>query len=207
MILRTLALLRSLQSAHHSLEDVQATVQKACDYRWLREQLAGGLARVDSVSLADGTPAMSIVLAFTATPALRRGGRWPADSEEREQCHVEGAHACRAAGAPSHRKLESVSHGLAQGAMSVLKDAARFDYLLTHQALRLTWRRVESLDEQLAQKLGRRLSEPDEAGRHPGLFLLEVRVPGPAVSGSLSGDWLDTRLDRYRRILPSFSRG
>lgn len=207
MILRTLALLRSLQSAHHSLEDAQATVQKACDYRWLREHLASGLVRHHSATLPDGTPAAVIVMPFTATATLRRGGRWPSDPEEREHCHVGGAHACRAAGAPSHRKLESVSHGLARGAMSVLKDAARFDYLLTHQALRLTWRRVESLDEELADKLRRRLPESDGGADHPGLFLLEVRVPGPAVTGTPSGDWLDTRLDRYRRILPSFSRG
>jgi hypothetical protein len=207
MILRTLALLRSLQSAHHSLEDAQATVQKACDYRWLREQLTGGLVRRRSVALDDGTPAVTIVLAFTATQALRRGGRWPADPEEREHCHVEGAHACRAAGAPSHRRLQSVSQGLAQGAMSVLKDAARFDYLLTHGALRLTWRRVGSLDEELASKLSRRLSGPNEEARHQGLFLLEVRVPAPSVTGSPSGEWLDSRLDQHRRILPSFSRG
>lgn len=205
MILRTLALLRSLQSAHHTMEDAQAKVQRACDYRWLRERFPGGSVLRRDDRLPDGTPAAAIVLAFPATPALRRGGKWPYDAEEREACHVEGAGACRAAGAPAYRKLESLSQGVANGAMAVLKDAARFDYLVEHQALRLTWRRADHLPEAISLRLSHRgVPDEDAACRH-GVFLLEVKVPGVGPHDALSGDWLDKRLDQYRRLLPASS--
>lgn len=206
LILRTLALLRSLHSAHHSMEDAQAKVQRACDYRWLRAQFPGGTVLRRDSRLPDGTPAVAIVLPFTATPALRRGGKWPYDAEERENCHVEGAGACRAAGAPSYRRLESLSQGVANGAMSVLKDAARFDYLIEHQALRLTWRRADHLPGPIARRLSHRPERgADSAGRH-GVFLLEVKIPGDGPQAALSGDWLDKRLDLYRRLLPASSQ-
>ncbi|TDO06885.1 MULTISPECIES: hypothetical protein [Halomonas] len=203
MILRTLSLLRSLQGAHHTVSDAQSRIQQACDYRWLRRQMRHAVIAARQASLADGTPAVSVVVPFVATPARRRGGRWPQDPDERERCFVEGAHACRAAGAPGYRKLESLSQGLAQGGMAVLKDAARFQYLLDQQALRLTWRRSGSLPNDLARQLGQRLCD-DDAERH-GLFLLTLKVPASPPSGSLEGAWLDNCLDRYRRILPTSS--
>ncbi len=205
MIFRTLALLRSLQSAHHSMEDAQAKVQRACDYRWLRERFPGGTVLCRDTRLTDGTPAAAIVLPFTATPALRRGGKWPDDTAEREGCHVEGAGACRAAGAPSYRRLESLSQGVANGAMSVLKDAARFDYLVEHQALRLTWRRADHLPGAISRRLSHRPERGEDAASRHGVFLLEVKVPGAGPQGALSRDWLDKRLDQYRRLLPASS--
>lgn len=204
---RILTMFRSLQSAHHSLEDAQASVQQACDYRWLREQLPRGVVTGTAVTLSDGTPAVAITLPFVATPARRQGGKWPEAPDERERCHVEGAHACRAAGAPAYRKLESLSQGLAHGALAVMKDAARFDYLLSRHALRLTWRRLDHVDGPLAHHLGRWLSDgPQRAERH-GLFLLELKVPSAGADVSLEGQWLDTRTDRYRRIVPSQAQG
>src|SRR5690554_6993277 len=50
---------------------------------------------------------------------------WPEAPEEREGCFVEGDHACRAAGAPAYRTLDSLSRGVAEGAAGVLTDAAR----------------------------------------------------------------------------------
>ncbi|MBS9404465.1 hypothetical protein KG088_12565 [Halomonas sp. TRM85114] len=199
---RTLAILRSLQSAHHTLEDVQVSLQKACDYRWLREQLPCGVVTDTNDTLSDGTPALTITLPFLATSARRQGGKWPEAPDERERCHVEGAHACRAAGAPAYRKLESLSHGLVHGALAVLKDAARFDYLLTTNAIRLTWRCLEHIDGPLKSELGRWLDDRDQlAGRH-GLFLLEVKIPSATPHVSLHGKWLDTQTDTYRRIVP-----
>lgn len=203
MIFRTLALLRSLHSAQHSMDDAQAKIQRACDYRWLRARFPGGTVLSHHSRLPDGTPATAIVLPFTATPALRRGGKWPDDAEERESCHVEGMGACRAAGAPSFRRLESLSQGVANGAMSVLKDAARFDYLVEHQALQLTWRRADHLPGQIARRLSHRPErDGDSAGRN-GVFLLEIKIPGVGPQAALSGDWLDKRLDQYRRLLPT----
>mgnify|MGYP000388473299 CR=1 FL=1 len=201
MILRTLSLLRSLQGAHQTASDAQARIQQACDYRWLRRQLGHGIIDTRQTSMADGTPAVSVVVPFVATPARRRGGRWPQDLDERERCFVEGAHACRAAGAPAYRKLESLSQGLAEGGWAVLKDATRFQYLLDQQALRLTWRRPGSLAPDLARQLGRRLPDAD-AERH-GLFLLTLKVPASRPQSAPSGAWLDSCLDRYRRILPT----
>lgn len=201
MILRTLSLLRSLQGAHHTVSDAQARIQQACDYRWLRRQLGHGRVDARQTSLADGTPAVMVVLPFVATPARRRGGRWPEDPAERERCFVEGAHACRAAGAPGYRRLESLSQGLVQGGMAVLKDAARFQYLLDQQALRLTWRRPGALPPGLARQLGRRLPDGD-AERH-GLFLLTVKVPASPPEETPNAAWLDGCLDRYRHILPT----
>ncbi|SFU40699.1 hypothetical protein [Halomonas korlensis] len=204
---RTLAMLRSLQSAHHSLEDAQATVQQACDYRWLREHLPRGVITGSNVTLSDGTPAVAITLPFLATPARRQGGKWPEAPDERERCHVEGAHACRAAGAPTYRKLESLSQGLAHGALSVMKDAARFDYLVARHALRLTWRRLDHVAGPLARHLGRWLSGNSQRAERHGLFLLEVKVPSASAEVSLEGQWLDTQVDKYRRIVPSRAQG
>lgn len=201
MILRTLSLLRSLQGAHHTVTDAQARIQQACDHDWLRRQLRHGIVSARGTALADDTPAVSVIVPFVATPARRRGGRWPADPDEREGCFVEGAHACRAAGAPAYRKLESLSQGVAQGGMAVLKDAARFQYLLDQQALRLTWRRPGSLPPDLARQLSRRL--PDSDSEHNGLFLLTIKVPAPPPDGTPDGAWLDGRVDRYRRLLPT----
>ncbi|MDZ7852226.1 MAG: hypothetical protein U5L98_06120 [Halomonas sp.] len=201
MILRTLSLLRSLQGAHHTISDAQARIQQACDYRWLRRQMGHGVIDSRRASMPDGTPAVSVVLPYVATPGRSRGGRWPEDPDERERCFVEGAHACRAAGAPGYRKLESLSQGLAQGGMAVLKDAARFQYLLDQQALRLAWRRPGTLPSDLARQLGHCLPEGD-AERH-GLFLLTVKVPTSPPEGRPNGAWLDGCLDRYRRILPT----
>lgn len=205
MILRTLSLLRSLQGAHHTVTDAQARIQQACDYRWLRRQLSHGVVAARQATLADGTPAISVVLPFVATPSRRRGGHWPQDPDERERCFVEGAHACRAAGAPGYRKLESLSQGLAHGGMAILKDAARFQYLLDQRALRLTWRRPDSLSPDLARQLGQRLTDGDAACH--GLFLLTLKVPAPALEGAPTGAWLDGCLDRYRRILPTPAGG
>jgi hypothetical protein len=198
MILRTLSLLRSLQGARQNAQVASDTVQRAGDYRWLCGRLPGGVVGKSRASLADGTPAIAITLAFPATPERRHGGRWPEDPEAREAAFVEGADACRAAGAPRYRTLEGLSRGVAEGAISVLRDAARFQYLEDHQALRLVWRRPGSLAQGTAEVLARRLG--DDGLRH-GLFLLEVRVPGQAdPTPPLDGDWLDARLDRYRRI-------
>jgi len=201
MLLRTLSLLRSLQGAHHTVSDAQARIQQACDYRWLRRQLGHGLIAARQATLADATPAVAVVLPYIATPSRRRGGNWPADLEARERCYVEGTHACRAAGAPAYRTLESLSQGVVQGGMAILKDAARFQYLLDQQALRLTWRRPGNLSPDLARQLDRQLASA-ETERH-GLFLLTVKVPAPLPAGAPSGTWLDAALDRYRRILPS----
>ncbi len=196
MILRTLSLLRSLQGASHSLKDAQATVQQACDYRWLRDELRHGVIADGDTTLADGTPAMAITLAYPATPARLAGGRWPTAPEEREGCFVEGDHACRAAGAPAYRTLESLSRGLAFGAASVLKDTARLQYLIDQRALRLTWRRPQHLPDALSRRLTTGNASP------PGVFLLSLKVPARREEVQLSGAWLDRALDRYRRILP-----
>lgn len=188
------------------MEDAQAKVQRACDYRWLSARFPGGTVLSRDSRLSDGTPATAIVLPFTATPALRRGGKWPDDAEERESCHVEGAGACRAAGAPSYRRLESLSQGVANGAMSVLKDAARFDYLIEHQALRLTWRRVEHLPGPIARRLSQRPEGGGDIAGHNGVFLLEIKIPGDGPQAALSREWLDKRLDQYRRLLPASSQ-
>jgi hypothetical protein len=196
VILRTLSLLRSLQGASHSLKDAQATVQQACDYRWLRGELRHGVITDGATALADGTPAVAITLAYPATRARLAGGRWPEDPAERERCFVEGAHACRAAGAPAYRTLESLSQGVVHGAAAVLTDAARLQYLLDRRALRLTWRRPEHLPEALGRRLG------DGETSAAGAFLLTFRVPARREEVELDGAWLDHSLDRYRRILP-----
>ncbi|MCA1769711.1 MAG: hypothetical protein LC652_07045 [Halomonas sp.] len=196
MILRTLSLLRSLQGASHTAKDAQATVQQACDYRWLRGELHHGAVSGPATALADGTPAVTITLAYPATRARLAGGRWPEAVEERERCFVEGAHACRAAGAPAYRTLESLSQGLAFGAASILKDTARLQYLIDQHALRLTWHQPQHLPEALA----RRLTAGNAAT--PGVFLLSLKVPARREEVELSGAWLDRALDRYRRILP-----
>lgn len=196
MILRTLSLLRSLKGASHTAQEARATVQQACDYRWLRGQLAGGVITDADTRLNDGTPAVAITLAYPATPERLAGGRWPEAPEEREGCFVEGDHACRAAGAPAYRTLESLSRGVAEGAAAVLTDAARLGYLIDRGALRLTWRRPEALHEPLR----RRLPAPGRAGQ--GLFLLTLKVPARRDEVELDGTWLDRTLDRYRRILP-----
>lgn len=201
MLFRTLSLLRSLQGAHHTAQDARDRIQQACDYRWLKGQLAHGVITARAARLDDGTPAVPVVVPFVATPERRRGGRWPEDPDERERCYVEGSHACRAAGAPGYRTLESLSQGLVQGGMAVLKDAARMQYLVDRQALRLSWRRAETLAPELAGRLGHRLAAADSE-RH-GLFLLEIRLPAAASEVILEGDWLDRCLDRYRRILPT----
>ncbi|PAU78059.1 hypothetical protein [Halomonas salipaludis] len=195
-MLRTLSLLRSLHGAHHSLADARATVQRACDYRWLRGAMAGGHVSESSQPLADGTPCMTLTQLFSATAGRLSGGNWPADAEARERCRVEGAHACRAAGAPAYRTLESLSQGLVHGAMSVLKDAARFDYLLEQQALRLTWRRPQRLEGALAALAARRLGQAPQ-----GVFVLALRVPGRELNHAADGEWLDQQLDRYRKLL------
>ncbi|PMR69908.1 hypothetical protein [Halomonas heilongjiangensis] len=200
---RTLAMLRSLQSAHHTLEDARTTIQQACDYRWLKDELPHGVITATDITLPDGTPGLAITLAYPATPERRRGGRWPDEPAERERCRVEGAHACRAAGAPAYRTLEGLSQGLVHGAVSVLTEAARFRFLLDRQALRLTWRRVEGLEPTLARRLGRRLAHGKTNGGGDGIFLLEIKVPGRAEEASLDGAWLDRRVDRYRRIRPA----
>jgi hypothetical protein len=204
---RTLALLRSLQSAHHSLQDAQATIQQACDYRWLRKAFARGVPMAAPLTLRDGTPALAMTLPFVATAERCRGGKWPEDPDKREKCRVEGADACRAAGAPGYRTLESLSQGLVQGAVTVLGEAARFEYLLNQQALTLTWRRLASLSPDRARALLDALpdSETGDAERD-GLFLLEVRVPGADGAIRPCGEWLDRRLDQYRRLLPTARR-
>lgn len=196
MILRTLSLLRSLQGASHTAQTAQATVQQACDYRWLRGELHHGAITQPATALADGTPAVAIGLAYPATRARLAGGRWPGNLEERERCFVEGAHACRAAGAPAYRTLESLSRGLAFGVVSVLTDSARLQYLVDQRALRLTWRRPEALPDGLA----RRLTAGNTTA--PGVLLLALTVPARREGVELSGAWLDHTLDRYRRILP-----
>ncbi|MBD3895771.1 hypothetical protein IEI94_07885 [Halomonas sp. ML-15] len=200
-MLRTLSLLRSLRSAHHSLEDTRATVQRACDYRWLRDAMAGCHVAGSSRPLADGTPCIALTQLFTATAGRLRGGNWPADAEARERCRVEAAHACRAAGAPAYRTLESLSQGLVHGGMSVLKDAARLDYLTQQQALWLHWRRPDRLEQTLAKLAGQRLGQAPQ-----GVFVLELRVPGGNAQGAPGGDWLDQQLDRYRKLLPARRR-
>jgi len=196
VILRTLSLLRSLQGASHTAKDAQATVQQACDYRWLRGELHHGAVTEPATALTDGTPAVTITLAYPATRARLAGGRWPDSMEERESCFVEGAHACRAAGAPAYRTLESLSRGLAVGAASVLKDAARLQYLIDQRALRLTWRQPQHLPDALTRRLTAGNAEA------PGAFLLSLKVPARREEVQLSGAWLDRTLDRYRRILP-----
>lgn len=195
MILRTLSLLRSLQSASHTADDARGTIQQASDYRWLREALGHGAVGRDEARLSDGTPARVINLAYPATTRRLAGGNWPEAPAARERCHVSGQHACRAAGAPAYRTLESLSRGLAEGGIAVLRDASRFQYLLDRDALALTWRRPQGLPTGLSP----RLAEP---GSQAGWLLLELRVPGTAPPGHLTGAWLDERLDRYRRILP-----
>lgn len=201
VLLRTLSLLRSLQGAHHTTQEARERVQRACDYRWLSRQLPHGVILAQEARLDDGTPATPVVMPFVATPERRRGGAWPEDPVEREGCFVAGSHACRAAGAPGYRTLESLSQGLVHGGMAILKDAARLDYLVEREALRLTWRRVESLAPDLSEQLGRCLTTCDSE-RH-GLFLLELRLPAAASNVALNGEWLDRCLDRYRRLLPT----
>ncbi|GHE20057.1 hypothetical protein [Halomonas urumqiensis] len=200
MILRTLSLLRSLQGANDTFQDVQGRVQRACDYRWLRGELASGCVTAWHSVLADGTPALGITLPFAATRQRLRGGNWPTDAAARERCFVTGADACRAAGAPGFRTLESLSQGVVHGGINVMRDAARFAYLQEHQALRLTWRSTPSLPAELTRRL------PGAPGDGDGWLLLEVRVPAPSraqtQSDHLDGEWLDARLDHYRRILP-----
>ncbi|MCG6657827.1 hypothetical protein HOP52_08675 [Halomonas campisalis] len=203
---RTLAMLRSLQSAHDSLQDTRETIQRACDYRWLRRAFPGGVLTARSRRLHDGTPAVTITLPFVATAERMRGGNWPSAAAEREGCRVDGAHACRAAGAPTYRTLESLSQGLAHGAVGVLPDAARFDYLLRQRALTLTWRRVASLSIEQARALLETLGDDAEAAKRDGLLLLEVSVPCADDGVQASGEWLDGRLDQYRRLLPSAKR-
>ncbi|MGE4535057.1 hypothetical protein [Halomonas sp.] len=195
MILRTLSLLRSLQGARDTADEARGRVQQASDYRWLRDQLRHGAVVDEASRLADGTPALAIALAYPATAKRLAGGHWPEAPEARERCHVAGTHACRAAGAPAYRTLESLSRGVAEGAIAVLRDAARFQYLLERDALELAWRRPERLPAGLAAAL------PAASGAS-GWFLLTLRVPGTPPPPRLGGAWLDERLDRYRRILP-----
>ncbi|MGM0914942.1 MAG: hypothetical protein ACQEXC_02425 [Pseudomonadota bacterium] len=195
MILRTLSLLRSLQGASHTADEARASVQQASDYRWLRDQLRHGTVVDEAARLADGTPALAVALAYPATAKRLAGGSWPETPEARERCHVAGTHACRAAGAPAYRTLESLSRGVAEGAISILRDAARFQYLLERDALELAWRRPQRLPTGLAAAL------PESSGAS-GWFLLTLRVPGTTPPPRLNGAWLDERLDRYRRILP-----
>ena len=199
-MLRTLSLLRSLHGAHHSLADARTTVQRACDYRWLRAAMAGGHVSESSRPLADGTPCIALTQLFSATAGRLSGGNWPADAEARERCRVEGAHACRAAGAPAYRTLESLSQGLVHGAMGVLKDAARFDYLIDKQALRLSWRHPQRLEAPLATLAARRLGQGHTA---QGVFVLELCIPGRELNSAPDGAWLDQQLDRYRKLLPA----
>ncbi|TDB00787.1 hypothetical protein [Halomonas marinisediminis] len=195
MILRTLSLLRSLQGASQTASQARGTVQQASDYRWLRHELRHGTLTHSDARLADGTPGVAITLAYPATTGRMAGGSWPVSPAARERCHVAGQHACRAAGAPAYRTLESLSRGLAEGGIAVLRDAARFQYLLDRDALGLAWCRPESLPKDLSA----RLAEP---GVETGWLLLELRVPETTPPQRLSGTWLDTCLDRYRRILP-----
>ncbi len=195
VILRTLSLLRSLQGASQTADQARGTVQQASDYRWLRHELRHGVLTRSDARLADGTPAVAITLAYPATTSRMAGGSWPASPDARERCHVAGQHACRAAGAPAYRTLESLSRGLAEGGIAVLRDAARFQYLLDRDALGLSWCRPEGLPAALSA----RLIEP---GADTGWLLLELRVPETTPPQRLSGAWLDTCLDRYRRILP-----
>ncbi|SDL39647.1 hypothetical protein SAMN05192555_104111 [Franzmannia pantelleriensis] len=195
-MLRALSLLRSLHGAHHSLEDARASVQRACDYRWLRGAMAGCHVTESPRPLADATPCLVLTQLFPATAGRLRGGNWPTDAGARERCRVEGAHACRAAGAPAYRTLESLSQGLVHGAMTVLIDAARLDYLIEQQALWLSWRRPERLDGALAGLAGQRLGQASQ-----GVFVLELRVPGRDAQGAPNADWLDRQLDRYRKLL------
>ena len=207
MILRTLSLLRSLQSAHHTLGDTRATIQRACDYRWLKGELPHGVITATDIALGDGTPALTVTLVYPATRERLRGGRWPEDSDERERCFVEGAGACRAAGAPAYRPLESLSQGLVHGAVAVLADASRFQYLLDRQALRLTWRRLDGLVPDVAHGLGRALAHGAPVAAGDGHLLLEVKVPGTRPPAALDGTELDQRIDRYRRLLPTPAGG
>lgn len=93
------------------------------------------------------------------------------------------------------------------GAVGVLPDAARFDYLLNQRALTLTWRRTASLPEKLARSLLETLDpEAAEVAERRGLLLLEVSVPCADDRIQASGEWLDERLDQYRRLLPSAPR-
>lgn len=197
VILRTLSLLRSLQGASQTADEARGHVQQASDYRWLRHELRHGVLKRTDARLADGTPALAIALAYPATPQRLSGGNWPATTEARERCHVAGTHACRAAGAPAYRTLESLSRGVAEGAIAVLRDAARFQYLLDRDALGLAWCRPEGLPAALSA----RLVEPG-TGTDTGWFLLTLRVPGTTPPPHLTGVWLDECLDRYRRILP-----
>lgn len=197
-MLRTLALLRTLSGAHRSLEEVQATIQRACDYRWLRGELSRGVPGPPDVTLNDGTPGHALILPYPASAERMSGGAWPREPAERESCVVTGSHACRAAGAPRHRTLESLSQGLVHGAAAVVTDASRFHYLLEREALRLTWRRPASLDARLGEALAARLP----SGGETALLLLELRLPGRESDASHDGAWLDRRLDSYRRLLP-----
>lgn len=189
MLLRTLSLLRSLQGAHHTTQDARARIQQACDYRWLASQLPHGVIVPRATRLDDGTPAVPVMVPFVATPERRRGGRWPADPEARERCYVEGGHACRAAGAPGYRTLESLSQGLVQGGMAVLKDAARFQYLEEREALRLTWRRLASLPADLAGGSAAALPRPT-ASVTASSCSSSGCPPPPATSGSRATGWI-----------------
>lgn len=199
-MLRTLSLLRSLHGAHRSLEETRASIQRACDYRWLRDAMAGCHVSESPRPLADGTPCITLSQLFSATPGRLRGGNWPDDAAAREACRVEGTHACRAAGAPAYRTLESLSQGLVHGAMSVLEDAARFDYLIAKQALRLSWRRPQRLAPPLATLAARRLGQGHTT---QGVFVLELSIPGRELNIAPNGEWLDQQLDRYRKLLPA----
>lgn len=198
-MLRTLALFRSLAGAHRSLEEVQAAIQQACDYRWLRDELRRAVPG-PGVTLSDGTPGHALILPYPASAERMAGGAWPREPAEREGCVVVGGHACRAAGAPRHRTLESLSQGLVHGAAAVSTDASRFRYLLEREALRLTWRRRATLDARLGEALAARLPAP--AGEESALLLLELRLPGREANARHDGAWLDRQLDRYRRLLP-----
>lgn len=195
-MLRTLALLRSLQGASHTAQRARATIQRACDYRWLRDEFSRGAVTEPDARLSDGTPAVAVTLVYSATPQRLAGGRWPDDPAQREGCRVEGAHACRAAGAPAYRTLESLSRGVSEGAAAVLADAARMTYLVEHAALSLTWRRPQNLPAMLQPRL-----EGDGTGGQ-GVFLLTLKVPARHAELEWSGAWLDRALDRYRHILP-----
>lgn len=196
-MLRTLSLLRSLRSTQQSLAETRATIQRARDYHWLSRAMAGSHFNTAASPLADATPCTALIQLFPATPERLRGGNWPDDAEARERCLVEGQHACRAAGAPAYQTMESLTQGLVHGALSVLNDAARLNYLIDRQALRLTWRRPNHLDATLAPLAGRYLSQGTE-----GLFILELKVPGRDTQYAPSAKWLDGQVDRYRKLLP-----
>lgn len=199
-MLRTLSLLRSLRSSQQSLTETRATIQRARDYHWLSRAMTGSHLSMAASPLADATPCIALIQLFPATPERLRGGNWPDGAEARERCLVEGQHACRAAGAPAYQTLESLSQGLVHGALSVFNDAARFDYLISRQALRLTWRHPSHLDAALAPLASRQLSQGQNS---KGVFILELKVPGRDIQHAPSTKWLDRQIDCYRKLLPS----